>query len=97
MADMPGRELRASGLPHDFLEEMNHGGAVLSAALEVPVAGTMPEAREIFGAGALSESEERTIRSALVATQGNITKSAQRLGITRATLYNKMARYGLRR
>ena len=97
MASMSGTELRVSDLPHDFIEEMSYGGAALSAAAEMPCADDMPEPRDTFSAGALSESEQRTIRSALAATQGNITKSAKRLGITRATLYNKMARYGLRR
>jgi len=46
---------------------------------------------------ALVEWETDAIRSALAKTSGNISESARQLGITRATLYHKMARLGLRR
>jgi sigma-54 dependent transcriptional regulator, acetoin dehydrogenase operon transcriptional activator AcoR len=96
MAGMTGPELKVFELPHDFIEEMNYGAA-LSAAAGLPEARLVQTAGEAIFSGALSESEERTIRSSLAATQGNITKSAKQLGITRATLYSKMARYGLRK
>jgi two-component system response regulator AtoC len=44
----------------------------------------------------LSESvEKRLIQKALLATGGNKTRAAQRLGISRKTLFNKMSQYGL--
>jgi len=44
----------------------------------------------------LSESvEKRLIQKALLATGGNKTNAAQRLGISRKTLFNKMSQYGL--
>jgi transcriptional regulator of acetoin/glycerol metabolism len=46
---------------------------------------------------ALVEWEKEAIRSALAKTSGNISESARQLGITRATLYHKMARLGLSR
>jgi transcriptional regulator of acetoin/glycerol metabolism len=96
MATMAGTELRVADLPHDFLEEMRYSAGAASAAAEMydPL---RPHDSIVAGTGALSESEERAIRSALAATQGNISKSARQLGITRATLYHKMARYGLRK
>jgi transcriptional regulator of acetoin/glycerol metabolism len=43
----------------------------------------------------LSDWEARAVRFALASSKGNIAKAARSLGITRATLYHKMARYGL--
>jgi len=53
------------------------------------------------GAGAgdeiltLKEMERRAISHALVTFQGNVSLAAQRLGLGRATLYRKLAQYGL--
>ena len=93
MATMAGTELSASDLPYDFLEEMSEGADAATEAASGPDMrpATLPQT------GALSVSEMQTIRWALEAAQGNISKSAKQLGITRATLYHKMARYGLRK
>ena len=40
--------------------------------------------------------EKRTIAEALKKTAGNVTHAAKALGISRATLQNKMKAYGLR-
>jgi transcriptional regulator of acetoin/glycerol metabolism len=47
--------------------------------------------------GLLVDWEERAVRAAIDLSGGNITTAARRLNITRATLYKKMARYGLSR
>lgn len=39
--------------------------------------------------------EVKTIKQALTYTQGNKTDAAKRLGVSRATLYNKLNRYGI--
>jgi transcriptional regulator with PAS, ATPase and Fis domain len=93
MATMAGVELRVVDLPHDFLEEMSYSADATSAAAELFDSHRLNEPT-VAETGALSESEARAIRAALAATQGNISKSARQLGITRATLYHKMARYG---
>ncbi len=41
--------------------------------------------------------EKRTIAEALKKTRGNVTHAAKQLGVSRATLQNKMKQYGLRR
>ena len=41
--------------------------------------------------------EEELIRMVLSETRFNITRAAQKLGINRSTLYNKMRDYGLSR
>jgi DNA-binding NtrC family response regulator len=41
------------------------------------------------------ESEIENIKKALTLTNGNRSKAAGLLGITRKTLFNKMNRYGL--
>jgi DNA-binding NtrC family response regulator len=43
----------------------------------------------------LNQLEEDAISRALMKCQGNVTKAAQALGLSRATLYRKMAKYGL--
>jgi len=40
--------------------------------------------------------EKKAIADALAATGGNVTRAAKALGISRATLQNKMKAYGLR-
>ena len=41
------------------------------------------------------EAEKRAIRSALLCSRGNVTRTARHLGISRATLYRLMQRYGI--
>ena len=43
----------------------------------------------------IDELERRAIVQALETLRGNVSLAAQRLGIGRATLYRKLARYGL--
>jgi transcriptional regulator with PAS, ATPase and Fis domain len=89
-----GREILPCDLPVDFLREMNNtnqeeeGDQVVSPLAQ----SQLPVERK-----ALVEWETDAIRSALAKTSGNISESARQLGITRATLYHKMARLGLRR
>lgn len=90
MATMAGARLRGADLPHDFMEELGFSGGVVPCREEETEGA-------IAGRGGLAESEARAIRNALSRSGGNISESARALGITRATLYHKMARYGLRR
>lgn len=43
----------------------------------------------------LEETEREKIASVLLATQNNVSRAAKILGISRRTLYNKIAKYGL--
>ncbi len=43
----------------------------------------------------LADVEKQTIIEAIDKCDGNLTKAAKVLGITRKTLYNKIERYGL--
>ncbi|HET9870084.1 MAG TPA: helix-turn-helix domain-containing protein, partial [bacterium] len=43
-----------------------------------------------------AEAEKQNIQRALLETNGNKSKAADRLGITRKTLFNKMKRYNLK-
>ena len=43
----------------------------------------------------LDESEERTIRNAMVRCGGNLSMVARELGISRPTLYSKLKKYGI--
>ncbi len=96
MATMTGPHLRAADLPDDFLDEMG-GGADAPAEEAEPPDSLRPDRIPAFVTGELVEYEARAIRSALASTRGNISESARMLGITRATLYRKMARHGLKK
>lgn len=78
-------------LPDDFLEELRHDADIRHGA-----APTGPSAEvELPQATTLAEWERRGIATALEASRGNVTHASRILGITRGTLYKKMALYGL--
>jgi len=66
--------------PDDFLAALKPGQA--SAALSLTN-------------GTLDEMEKQMILSAIEECAGNLTRSADKLGISRATLYRKMERHGI--
>jgi two-component system, NtrC family, response regulator AtoC len=50
----------------------------------------------VIKTGTIKEKEKETIISALARWEGNRTKAAEELGITRRTLFNKMKEYGIK-
>jgi transcriptional regulator with PAS, ATPase and Fis domain len=79
---MEGNELRLEHLPEDFLEELQvHGGK--PAQLEMDSAD-------------MASTESALIRRALELHKGNMAAAARHLGISRATVYRKIKRFGLR-
>lgn len=59
---------------------------------------TSPESKEekfIFDTYNLEEVEKTVIRKALDQNDGNVTKTAKELGLTRTSLYRRMEKYGL--
>jgi DNA-binding NtrC family response regulator len=54
-----------------------------------------PAAGGRTGVQSLDDVERNTILQALAECHGNKKKAAERLGIQRATLYNKLKRYGI--
>lgn len=77
-----GSEIGMRHLPEDFLEEL--GPAVEASAPHVSESGSIPDAEAVL------------IRRALAAQRGNMTAAARQLGISRATIYRKIKRLGLR-
>ena len=43
----------------------------------------------------LEEMEKQLIAGVLLKAEGNLSLAAQKLGVTRQTLYNKIKKYGL--
>ncbi|WP_052807802.1 sigma-54-dependent Fis family transcriptional regulator [Methyloterricola oryzae] len=88
--------IRLEHLPDDFLEELKHdlGAEPSKQAEPCRVIG----ARVIetpAQATTLADWERRGIAAALEVCRGNVTRASRILGITRGTLYKKMALYGL--
>ncbi|WP_246744821.1 sigma-54-dependent Fis family transcriptional regulator [Methylocystis sp. Sn-Cys] len=91
-----GKLIAIDDLPADFLQELNAdcpgaAEACQSASRDAQCAQQGDETS--FD---LADWEARAVRFALASSNGNIAKAARNLGITRATLYHKMARFGLR-
>ena len=94
------RAINVEDLPRDFLEELNldphaRRDTTDRRAWSSPVRWLTNLADNEAPLG-LADWEAQAVRSALVSSEGNVTKAARCLGITRATLYHKMVRYGLR-
>jgi transcriptional regulator of acetoin/glycerol metabolism len=53
-----------------------------------------PEAEQILS---FEDAERQVIRNALAAEHGNLSKVAQRLGVSRPTLYRKLEQFGIKR
>jgi DNA-binding NtrC family response regulator len=61
------------------------------AAAPIPFAATAPTELETLDA-----IERRAIEHALKVCNGNLAQAARSLGVARNTLYNKLARYGVK-
>jgi len=94
--DWPGniRELR------NVIESL----MALSPGAVITLADLPPDIRPVAAASApartaiaLSDIESNALRGAIQAEHGNLTRVAQRLGIAKSTLYEKMKRHGLKR
>ena len=70
----------------------------LPAEIRGKIGGPTDEAKDLKGITRQSSEivEKRSIIDALSKTSGNITQAAKALGVSRATLQNKMKSYGLR-
>lgn len=94
------RTINVEDLPRDFLEELNLDPHSRRDAESSDAWTPTSRVGELSSMGAppleLADWEAQAVRSALVSSEGNVTKAARCLGISRATLYHKMARYGLR-
>jgi len=75
------------------------GDAVTEADLELPESGVAETGDAQEGSppvwGSLRELEKRAITECLLKWEGNQTKAAEELGITRRTMFNKIKEYGL--
>ncbi|MDD5034392.1 MAG: sigma 54-interacting transcriptional regulator [Methylococcaceae bacterium] len=88
-----GAAITRADLPDDFLAELGQAEADCSQLLTNQEPG--PPDEKTLQAATLAEWELRGIKAALAACRGNLTQTARVLGITRGTLYKKMANYGL--
>ena len=57
--------------------------------------GLSPERQHIPNPGRLKSREKTEIENALTESGGNLTRAAAILGITRQTLYRRMAKYNI--
>jgi two-component system response regulator AtoC len=75
-----------------------HGNAARAGAMSPPPegGGTPDQAAETGGLWSLDEIEKQAIAKALESCEGNRTKAAEKLGISRKTILNKIKEYGLK-
>ncbi len=58
--------------------------------------GLSPNAEPMKGPGRLKSAEKTEIENAITESGGNLTRAASLLGITRQTLYRRMAKYNIK-
>ncbi|OGB21567.1 MAG: Fis family transcriptional regulator [Burkholderiales bacterium RIFCSPLOWO2_02_FULL_57_36] len=85
--------------PGNVRELRNFADRLVLGMVEVPASENAPGAREAGGLGALPEQidayERLLINDALNASDGNVALAADRLGIPKKTLYDKVKKHGL--
>ncbi|MGJ4859824.1 sigma-54-dependent Fis family transcriptional regulator [Labrys sp. La1] len=79
-----GGNVGLSDLPAEIIRSTCSDGHAQASSLPV-VSGT------------LEEAERQAIRQVLAAEDGNLSRAARRLGVSRPTLYRKLDQYGIRR
>ncbi|BCG00687.1 sigma-54-dependent Fis family transcriptional regulator [Paraburkholderia sp. PGU19] len=72
-----------------------HIGFDAPAPVQITAAGVSDEAQPQQWADAMAAFEKRFIDEALRACEGRVTEAAARIGMGRATLYKKIAAYGI--
>lgn len=72
---------------------LTDGAEICAADLQLPTASAV--APSVQGVQTLEDVERETIARAVAECEGNMSAVAQRLGITRQTLYNKIKKYGI--
>jgi two-component system, NtrC family, response regulator AtoC len=82
-----GGRIGAEHLPESV--RRRDGPAVISAGVPAPAVGTVKDK--------LADLERRSIEEALAAENGNQTRAARRLGMSRRALIYKIEKYGLRK
>lgn len=91
-----GKLIAVDDLPADFLQELSPECPGAAEACRSVARDTQCAQEADETSFDLADWEARAVRFALASSNGNIAKAARSLGITRATLYHKMARFGLR-
>jgi DNA-binding NtrC family response regulator len=87
------RVMADSGVPRDAVG-MN-ADAVLAPSTDEPFDADVPAAALRLLPEQIAELERRAITAALAAAQGNRVVAARLLGISRASLYERIHRFGL--
>lgn len=101
LSDEARRALQGYPWPGN-VRELSHvmERAVLTASAEkiVQLAFSLPSNQALVGAAPmhLEDAEQDMIRNALERCQGNIQKSADMLGLSRAALYRRLDKFGIR-
>ncbi len=73
---------------------LGEGSLITEQDLGLPSADSGPDYLNLRAAR--QEAELRCLRQALALSMGNLSRAAELLGITRPTLYDLMARFGLK-
>ena len=88
---IPENTLKAEHLPIEIVKSGGHTGLVSAELVQIPGGPIVPEKRQLRKM--MAESERNQIIKFLTAFNGNISRVAEAMRISRPTLYKKMETY----
>jgi len=83
------RVVGVADFPEDFVEELRAHAEQAAATAGAAVSGD----GAIDGIARLDETERRLIEQAIAASDGSLTAAAEKLGVSRSTIYRKVQQY----
>ena len=91
LVDLPEYRDQTDPMPKPTMPKYGEAQAPKQETAEEPALSEFLEGNVLT----MEEYEKRILQKAIAAADGNLTEAAKRLGISRASVYNKVKKYGL--